>query len=60
MGNFKDFVYEIGLDDAMLMYLNGYENKNVVNDNYSRELYELFTGEGNGYTENDIKKHQEL
>jgi len=58
LGNFKDFVYEIGLDDAMLMYLNGYENKNVApNDNYSRELYELFTlGEGNGYTENDIKE----
>ena len=30
----------------MLMYLNGYENKNVApNDNYSRELYELLLWE---------------
>ena len=56
LGNFKEFVREIGLDDAMLMYLNGFENKNSKpNENYSRELYELFTlGEGNGYTQEDI------
>tara|TARA_Y100000766_G_scaffold66288_1_gene55541 strand:+ start:109 stop:1563 length:1455 start_codon:yes stop_codon:yes gene_type:complete len=56
LGNFKEFVRIIGLDDAMLMYLNGYDNKNnAPNENYSRELYELFTlGEGNGYTQDDI------
>ena len=56
LGNFKEFVRIIGLDDAMLMYLNGYENKNSApNENYSRELFELFTlGEGNGYTQEDI------
>ena len=56
LGNFKEFVRIIGLDDAMLMYLNGFENRNnAPNENYSRELYELFTlGEGNGYTQNDI------
>ena len=56
LGNFKEFVRNIGLDDAMLMYLNGYENKNnAPNENYARELYELFTlGEGNGYTQDDI------
>ena len=55
-GNFKEFVRIIGLDDAMLMYLNGFENKNSKpNENYSRELYELFTlGEGNDYTQEDI------
>jgi len=55
-GNFKNFVSVIGLDDAMLMYLNGYENRNnAPNENYARELYELFTlGEGNGYTQDDI------
>ena len=55
-GNFKNFVSIIGLDDAMLMYLNGYENRNnAPNENYARELYELFTlGEGNGYTQDDI------
>ena len=56
LGNFKNFVSVIGLDDAMLMYLNGYENRNnAPNENYARELYELFTlGEGNGYTQDDI------
>lgn len=56
IGNFKTFVSEIGLTSAMLFYLDGaYNNGNNPNENYSRELYELFTlGEGNGYTEQDI------
>ena len=56
LGNFKTFVSEIGRTDAMLYYLDGvYNNKNRPNENYGRELYELFTlGEGNGYTEQDI------
>lgn len=56
LGNFKTFVHEVGLAPAMLRYLNGYENKkNSPNENYARELYELFTlGEGNGYSQEDI------
>lgn len=56
LGNFKTFVSEIGLTNAMLFYLDGaYNNGNNPNENYARELYELFTlGEGNGYTEQDI------
>ena len=56
LGNFKTFVSAMGLAPAMLLYLNGYENKkNSPNENYARELYELFTlGEGNGYTQEDI------
>jgi uncharacterized protein (DUF1800 family) len=56
IGNFKTFVSEIGLTSAMLYYLDGvYNNGNNPNENYARELYELFTlGEGNGYTEQDI------
>ena len=56
LGNFKEFVSEIGLEPAMLLYLNGYSNrKQAPNENYARELYELFTlGEGNGYQSNDI------
>ena len=40
----------------MLFYLDGaYNNGNNPNENYARELYELFTlGEGNNYTEQDI------
>jgi len=56
LGNFKEFVRAIGLEDAMLIYLSGFQNeKSAPNENYARELYELFTlGEGNGYTEEDI------
>ncbi|MBT8188687.1 MAG: DUF1800 domain-containing protein [Croceitalea sp.] len=56
LGNFKTFVSEIGLTSAMLFYLDGaYNNGNNPNENYARELYELFAlGEGNGYTEEDI------
>ena len=56
LGNFKEFVYEIGLTPAMLIFLNG--NQNLVgnpNENYAREVYELFTlGVDNGYTQQDI------
>ncbi len=54
--NFKTFVREIGLTNAMLYYLDGvFNNADRPNENYGRELYELFTlGEGNGYTEQDI------
>lgn len=56
IGNFKDFTRDIGLSAAMLVYLNGDENtKNRPNENYGRELYELFTlGVDNGYTQDDI------
>ncbi len=56
LGNFKTFVSEIGLTNAMLYYLDGvYNNGDNPNENYGRELYELFTlGEGSGYTETDI------
>mgnify|MGYP001348301073 CR=1 FL=1 len=56
LGNFKTLVHEMGLTPAMLLYLNGYQNTNTEpNENYARELFELFTlGEGNGYTQEDI------
>ncbi len=56
LGNLKEFVKTIGVSGAMLIYLNGFENTNTEpNENYARELYELFTlGEGNGYTQYDI------
>ncbi|WP_343487186.1 DUF1800 domain-containing protein [Allomuricauda sp. d1] len=56
IGNFRTFVSEIGLTSAMLRYLDGaFNNRNRPNENYARELYELFTlGDGNGYTEEDI------
>ncbi|PVW15320.1 DUF1800 domain-containing protein [Marixanthomonas spongiae] len=56
LGNFREFVRGVGIDNAMLVYLNGFENTNTQpNENYARELFELFTlGEGIGYTQEDI------
>ena len=55
-GNFGKFVKAISRDPAMLDYLNNQQNrKGRPNENYARELMELFTlGIGN-YTEADIK-----
>ena len=61
LGNFKDFVYAIGLEHQMLYYLDGTFNAvGAPNENYARELLELFTmgilspnGAPN-YTETDI------
>jgi hypothetical protein len=56
-GNFETFVRAISRDPAMLDYLNNNENRKAhPNENYARELMELFTlGIGN-YTEDDVKQ----
>jgi uncharacterized protein (DUF1800 family) len=56
-GDFKQLTKEITIDAAMLVYLDGATNtKDSVNENYSRELLELFTiGIGN-YSQEDIKQ----
>ncbi len=56
-GNFREYVKQISRDPAMLDYLNNTQNKKAhPNENYARELMELFTlGIGN-YTEDDIKQ----
>ena len=59
LGNFKKMVKDVTLDKGMLRYLNGYlNNKNAPDENYGRELQELFTlGKENNpnYTEADVK-----
>lgn len=56
-GNFKTFAIEVSKDACMLRYLDNDRNKRKhPNENYARELMELFTmGIGN-YTEDDIKQ----
>jgi uncharacterized protein (DUF1800 family) len=63
LGNFKTLVHDIGLDPAMLVYLNGAGNfKDSPNENYARELLELFTmGQYDpagtlNYTQTDIQE----
>ncbi|MBO9199035.1 MULTISPECIES: DUF1800 domain-containing protein [Niastella] len=59
LGNFKKMVKDVTLNKCMLRYLNGYLNsKNAPDENYARELQELFTlGKENNpnYTEEDVK-----
>jgi uncharacterized protein (DUF1800 family) len=55
-GNFATLLKAVARDPAMLLYLDGVRNvARQPNENFARELLELFTlGEGN-YTEADIK-----
>ncbi len=55
-GNFKELVRQVTIDPAMLIYLDGVRNRlGSPNENYARELMELFTiGIGN-YTQLDIQ-----
>jgi uncharacterized protein (DUF1800 family) len=59
MGNFKTLVKDMNFDVNMLRYLNGYvNNKTAPDENYARELQELFTlgkGADSLYTEGDVK-----
>lgn len=65
LGNFKELVKQVTLDPGMLKYLSGDTNtKTQPNENYGRELQELFTigkgpevGPGNytNYTEQDVR-----
>ena len=57
LGNFRDMVLEVSKSPAMLQFLNNQQNqKGHPNENFARELMELFTiGRGN-YTEQDIKE----
>ena len=57
LGNFKDFVHDVSKSASMIKYLNNKQNKKQSpNENFARELMELFTlGVGN-YSENDIKE----
>ena len=57
LGDFRSFVKAIAREASMSKYLNNKQNvKEKPNENFARELMELFTlGIGN-YTENDIKE----
>jgi uncharacterized protein (DUF1800 family) len=57
LGNFADLLKEVSQSAAMLNFLNNQQNrKDHPNENFAREVMELFTlGRGN-YTEHDIKE----
>src|SRR5579872_7542559 len=57
LGNYAQLTHEVSRDPAMLHYLDGIANRRQhPNENYARELMELFTmGVGN-YTEEDVRQ----
>jgi uncharacterized protein (DUF1800 family) len=57
LGSFRDLLHEVSKSAAMLNFLNANQNrKDHPNENFAREVMELFTmGRGN-YTETDVKE----
>jgi uncharacterized protein (DUF1800 family) len=60
LGSFADILNGVTQDPAMLVWLNGNQNvKSHPNENYAREMMELFTlGANRGaYTETDVREN---
>jgi len=57
LGSFRTMLHEVSKSSAMLNFLNNQQNrKDHPNENFAREVMELFTlGRGN-YTEEDVKE----
>jgi uncharacterized protein (DUF1800 family) len=57
LGNFATLLHDVARDPAMLIYLdNAGSRRQAPNENFAREVMELFTlGEGR-YTESDVKE----
>ncbi|RKF31881.1 hypothetical protein BCY89_17175 [Sphingobacterium siyangense] len=57
LGSFRDLLFAVSKTPAMLNFLNNQQNKkDHPNENFAREVMELFTmGRGN-YTESDVKE----
>src|SRR6185295_3129766 len=58
LGSFATLLLGVTRDPAMLVWLSGVDNTRAApNENYGRELMELFTlGAGRGYGENDVRE----
>ncbi|WCB92636.1 hypothetical protein DSM104299_01333 [Baekduia alba] len=59
LGSFANLLRDITVDPAMLVFLDGIDNrKGSPNENYAREVMELFTlgADRGAYTENDIRQ----
>lgn len=58
LGSFRELILGASKDPAMILYLDNNTNRRGrPNENYARELFELFTlGRDRGYTESDIRE----
>ena len=59
LASFAQMLEAITVDPAMLLWLSlSGSTKDAPNENYAREMQELFTlGVGDGYTEEDVRQH---
>ena len=59
LGNFRQLLLDVTEDPAMLLWLNGSSNnKYSPNENYGREMLELFTlGADRGYDQDDVHQN---
>ena len=59
LGNFHQLLLGVTVDPAMLLWLNGNtNNKDSPNENYGREMLELFTlGADRGYDQDDVHQN---
>ena len=57
MGSFRDLLLQVSKDPAMIFWLDNKDNhRDAVNENYGREILELFSmGVGN-YAEDDVRE----
>lgn len=56
-GNFRELAQAVTVDPAMMLYLDSHANhREEPNENYARELMELFTLGIGQYTEADVKE----
>ena len=54
-GSFRDLLHAMAVDPAMLVYLDGVQNTaDAINENFGREVMELFTLGRGHYTEDDV------
>ena len=57
LGNFRDLLIEVSRDPAMIIWLDNQTNvKGSPNENYAREVFELFSLGIENYTEKDIQE----
>ncbi len=57
LGNFRELLYEVSHSASMIHFLNNNQNrKDHPNENFARELMELFTLGRGHYTETDVKE----
>ena len=57
LGSFRDILVELSKDPAMIIWLDNQDNHDgAVNENYGRELLELFSMGIGSYSEQDVKE----